>query len=55
MVLHNAGTEPAVIQLADLTGLEITGVNAAIGMGGASLDGTTLTLDGQTSAVIGCA
>ncbi len=55
MVLHNTAPDAVTLELADVTGLEITGINAAIGVGGASLDGTTLTLDGQTSVVIGCA
>ncbi len=55
MVLHNTTTEPAVIELADVTGLEIAGINASIGMGGAVLDGTTLTLDPQTSVVLALA
>ncbi len=55
MVLHNTTRNPVTIELADVTGLEITGINASIGLGGAVLDGTTLTLDGQTSVVLGCA
>lgn len=55
MVLHNTTTDPITIELADITGLEITQLNAVIGMGGATLDQTTLTLDGQTSVVIGLA
>ncbi len=55
MVLHNTTTEPITVELADVTGLEITGVRAAIGAGDAALDQTTLTLDGQTSVVLGLA
>ena len=55
MVLHNTTANAVTLELADITGLEITGVLAAVGMGNASLDGTTLTLDGQTSVVLGCA
>ena len=55
MVLHNTTRKAATINLADVTGLEITGINAAIGLGDASLDGSVLTLDGQTSVVLGCA
>ncbi len=55
MVLHNTTHESASVPLADLTGLEICGLRAAIGAGSASLDGTDLTLDGQTSAVIALA
>ena len=55
MVLHNTTLSPVTIELADVMGLEITGINAAIGLGGATLEGTTLTLAGQTSVVLGCA
>ncbi len=55
MVLHNTTQDPVTINLADVTGLEITGINASIGMGAAALDGTVLTLDAQTSVVLGCA
>ncbi len=55
MVLHNTSANAVTLELADITGLEITGVLAAVGLGTASLDGTTLTLDGQTSVVLGCA
>ncbi len=55
MVLHNTTREAITVELADVTGLEITQINAFIGQGTATLNGTTLTLDGQTSVVLGCA
>ncbi len=55
MVLHNTTQDAVTLNLADVTGLEITGIHAAIGLGNAALEGTVLTLDAQTSVVLGCA
>lgn len=55
MVLHNTTVDTVSLNLADVTGLEPTGIRAAIGMGTCTLDGTMLTLDGQTSVVLGLA
>ncbi len=54
-VVHNTTTEPITVELSDVTGLEIMGIRASIGAGSAALDLTTLTLDGQTSVVLGLA
>ena len=54
MVLHNTTGSAVTVNLADVTGLEITRINAAVGAGSAVLDGTVLTLDSQTSVVLGC-
>ena len=54
MVLHNTTRNAITVDLADVTGLEITRINAAIGAGAAALDGTVLTLDSQTSVVLAC-
>ena len=51
LVLHNPSRGAQTIDLAAIGGF--TALRAAIGMGAAALDGTTLTLDGQTSAVLG--
>ena len=52
-VLHNTTADPITVDLATVTDIAFTSLNAVIGMGGAELKGTTLTLDGQTSAVLG--
>ncbi len=52
-VLHNPSDEAVTVDLADATDLPFTTLNAAVGMGSAALDGTRLTLDAQTSAVLG--
>ena len=49
LVLHNTTGSAATV---DLSKLGVTEIRAFIGMGGAGLDGTTLTLDGQTSVVL---
>ena len=52
-VLHNASADELSVDLAALTGSgDFTVLAASIGVGEASLDGTTLTLEGQTSAVL---
>ena len=51
LVLHNPSRGAQTINLAPIG--DFTALRAAIGMGAAALDGTTLTLDGQTSAVLG--
>ena len=51
LVLHNPSRGAQTIDLAPIG--DFTALRAAIGMGAAALDGTTLTLDGQTSAVLG--
>ncbi len=51
-VVHNPGSEPVTLDLA-AAGAPSGTLNAAVGMGGAVLEGGTLTLDAQTSAVLG--
>ncbi len=51
VVLHNATDEPITADLA-AAGLSVSGIRAFIGQGVATLDGTTLTLDAQTSVVL---
>ncbi len=51
-VLHNTSTEPQSVDLSALTDRGFAVIAAAIGQGDASLDGTVLTLGGQTSAVL---
>ena len=51
-VFHNTTQRTITIDLSTLTNQSLTILSASIGAGGASLDGTMLTLDGQTSAVL---
>ncbi len=51
-VLHNTGNGTAKLDLSAATDIPFSVLSAVIGLGGASLDGTVLTLDGQTSAVL---
>lgn len=51
LVLHNPSQSGKTVDLADL-GLDFTEISAFIGMNEASLEGTTLTLGGQTSVVL---
>lgn len=51
-VLHNPTTREATLDLSELSEREFNRVAAAIGLGGAALDGTSLTLGAQTSAVL---
>ena len=53
-VLHNPSGSAITVDLSDVTDIGFTKINAAIGAGSATLDGTTLTLDSQTSVVLGC-
>lgn len=49
-VIHNTATEAITV---DISALEISGESVtAVGMGGAKLSGTTLTIDAQTSVVL---
>ena len=52
-VLHNTTTEAVTVDLSTVTDLPFTHIRAAIGLGSATLDGTTLTLDPQTSVGLG--
>ena len=51
-VLHNTANSAAKLDLSAATDIPFSTLSAVIGLGGASLDGTILTLDGQTSAVL---
>ena len=51
-VLHNTTQRTITLDLAAATDLSFTQIGAVIGMGTAVLDGTLLTLEGQTSAVL---
>ena len=51
-VIHNTAQTDQSVDLAALTGRSFTVLAASIGVGEASLDGTVLTLPGQTSAVL---
>lgn len=52
MVLHNATGAALTVDLTDVNETGFTRIVAVAGAGEASLDGTTVTLDGQTSAVL---
>ena len=55
VLFHNNATEPLSVDLAsckELSAIQITALLEAVGMGGAKLEGTVLTLDGQTSAIL---
>ena len=51
-VLHNASQSEQSVDVSSLAGRSFSVLAASIGMGEAKLDGTTLTLGGQTSAVL---
>ena len=51
-VLHNTGSNTAKLDLSAVTDIPFATLSAVIGLGGASLEGTVLTLEGQTSAVL---
>ena len=51
-VLHNNGTEEIVFDLSDLEGCSFTQICDFIGVGGATLEGTVLTLGPQTSVIV---
>ncbi len=50
-VLHNTSLSAVTVDLAQ-AGLSVSELRAVIGMGGAALEGTTLSIDGQTSVVL---
>ncbi len=51
-VLHNTTDEPVTVDLAELTDVSLTVLAAWAGLGEATLEGTVLTVDGQTSVVL---
>ena len=52
MVLHNMTPDPVTLDLSETEDGAFTTVSAWAGLGGVSLEGTVLTLGGQTSAVL---
>jgi glycosidase len=52
LVIHNTTTETFMTDLANRGLAEFTAVSGFVGLGSASLDGTVLTLEGQTSVVL---
>lgn len=52
LVLHNTTKQDVTIDLSKLTDIQFSTLAAYAGLGTASLDGTTLTLQAQTSAVL---
>ena len=51
-VIHNTTTSAYTVDLSTLTDYEFEGLSAAIGQGGATLNGTELTIDAKTSCVL---
>ncbi len=51
-VIHNTTARTLSVDLAAVTDVPLTVLSAWAGMGGAELEGTVLTLEGQTSAVL---
>lgn len=52
VVIHNTTQETVQIDLAAVTDLELTVIAGFAGVNGAVLEGTVLTLDGQTSVIL---
>lgn len=52
MVLHNTTTKAVTVDISKLTDISFETLAAYVGMGTAKLDGTTLTIDAQTSVVL---
>ena len=50
-VLHNTSLSAVTVDLAQ-AGLSVSELRAVIGQGGATLEGSTLSIDGQTSVVL---
>lgn len=50
-VIHNTTGDPVTIDLTKIS-VPLTVLTAAVGLGSAALDGTTLTIDGQTSVIL---
>ncbi len=51
-VLHNTTGKTVTVDLSQITDAPLTRLNGVIGLGTAELDGTLLTLEGQTSVVL---
>lgn len=54
LVLHNTTGSEKTVNLAGATDKQLGAIRAVVGFGNAKLNGTELTLDAQTSVVIGC-
>lgn len=52
MVLHNTTTKAITVDISALTDVSFETIAAYVGMGIATLDGTTLTIEAQTSVVL---
>ena len=51
-VIHNTGVEPVEIDLSQFSDIPCTTLSSFVGMGQATLEGTVLTMAGQTTAVL---
>ena len=51
-VIHNTTTEAVTIDLSTIEGVQFDTLAAIVGLGNATLEGTTLTIEGQTSVVL---
>lgn len=51
-VIHNTTTEQVTMDLSELTDAQLTTLAAYVGLGGATLEGSLLTIDAQTSVVL---
>lgn len=51
-VIHNTTLNPVTIDISQLSGAQLSQLVAAVGVGGATLEGSTLTIDGQTTVVL---
>lgn len=51
-VIHNTSTEPVQIDITQIKNFPCTELTAFVGMGEATLEGTILTLAGQTTAIL---
>lgn len=51
-VLHNTTTDILTVDLSTVADISFSEISAYAGMGGATLEGTILTLDAQTSAIL---
>ena len=51
-VLHNTSNSAVTIDLSQIEGLTMETIAAFAGVGGATLEGTVLTIDGQTSVIL---
>ena len=52
VVLHNTSKSAVTVDLAQITDIPLEQLTAYVGVGAATLEGTVLTIDGQTSVVL---